>query len=228
MTRMVRILALVGFSVLLTSACATKDWVREQLGAQSTETSQRFATAEDKANESAQRLESRIGEQAQRTEGLGARVNAQEASIGEVRGLAGNARDQANTAGQKADDTDKRLTALWGVRDKRTPVDKRDVVFGFNKSNLNDTAATALVSLVKELKENPKLSVALAGYTDPVGPREYNLELSQRRVEAVQRFLVEHDVELWRIHVVGLGPLNARDIPNKDKRRVTVTLLTAE
>lgn len=31
--------------------------------------------------------------------------------------------------------------------------------------------------------------VELGGYTDSVGPREYNLQLSYRRVEAVRRYL---------------------------------------
>jgi outer membrane protein OmpA-like peptidoglycan-associated protein len=47
-------------------------------------------------------------------------------------------------------------------------------------------------------------------------------------VEAVRRFLVQNDVELWRIHTVGLGPLAEKGVPNQQKRRVTVTLLTAE
>jgi outer membrane protein OmpA-like peptidoglycan-associated protein len=222
------VVGLAAASVLLISGCASKDWVREYVGVQAAETNQHVAKVEEKANDGAQRLEARIAGEAQRTEALGTRVNAAETSIGEVRGQTTAAQDQANTALRKAEASDSRLTSLWASRDKRTPVETLEVAFGFDRWKLNDTAETALVALVKELKENPKLSVALVGFTDPVGPRDYNLQLSQRRVEAVQRFLVEHDVELWRIHTVGLGPLVARDIPNNQKRRVTVTLLTSE
>ncbi len=238
----IRIVCLAAISHLVISGCATKNWVREYVGVQAAETNQHVSKVEERVDsgtqrletriaeeaQRTQRLETRIAEEAQRTEGLETRVNAAEASLGEVRGLTNAAQGQANTSLRKTEETDSRLTSLWANRDKRKPVDTLEVAFGFDRWKLNDTAETALVALVKELKENPKLSVALVGFTDPVGPRDYNLQLSQRRVEAVQRFLVEHDVELWRIHTVGLGPLVARDIPNNQKRRVTVTLLTSE
>ncbi len=81
---------------------------------------------------------------------------------------------------------------------------------------------------VLELKENDKLSVELVGYTDPTGAREYNIQLSQRRVEAVRPFLVENGVELWRINAVGMGPSLDRETPQEKKRRVTVMLTTSE
>jgi len=52
--------------------------------------------------------------------------------------------------------------------------------------------------------------------------------LSQRRVEAVRRFLVEKGVELPRIHLVGLGPITEKGTPNDQKRRVTVNLMVAK
>ena len=68
----------------------------------------------------------------------------------------------------KAEASDSRLTTLWNNRDKRTPVDTVQVSFGFNGWSLNDNAETSLVGPVKEIRENPKLSVTLMGYTDPI------------------------------------------------------------
>lgn len=231
MQNVVRRLALATASVLLISGCASKGWVRDFVGVRAGETDQHVAKVEEKVSEETQRtdrVEARITENAQRTEGLGTRLNSTETSLGEVRGLTSAAQEQADNALRKAEASDSRLTTLWSNRDKRTPVDTIQVSFGFDRWSLNDNAETSLVGLVKEIKENPKLSVTLMGYTDPIGPREYNLELSERRVEAVRRFLVEHDVELWRIHTVGLGPLPDKTIPNQQKRRVTVTLLVTE
>jgi outer membrane protein OmpA-like peptidoglycan-associated protein len=239
MQNALRMLCLVGMSVVLITGCATRNWVRDYVGVQAIETHDRVAKVDEKVDQKAtegmrraEQIDARIADESKRVdgriEGLGTRVNANETAIGEVRGRADAAQEQANNALRKQEATDSRLATLWANRDRRTRVDTIDVPFGFNRANLNDSAATALMALVKELKENEKLSVALVGYADPVGPREYNIQLSQRRVEAVRRFLVEHDVELWRIHTVGLGPVTEKGIPNQQKRRVTVTLLTSE
>jgi OOP family OmpA-OmpF porin len=99
------------------------------------------------------------------------------------------------------------------------------VYFGFDRSDLDDGAQTVLLALVKELQANPSLTVELAGYTDTKGPREYNYQLSQRRVEAVRRFLVDKGVGLSRIQAVGLGPVIAAQTPEAQKRRVTARLM---
>ena len=85
-------------------------------------------------------------------------------------------------------------------------------------------AQTALLSLVKELRENPKLIVDLEGYTDSVGPREYNVQLSQRRVEAVRRYLVDKGVDMPRIQWIGLGQLPDRGTQEDQAKNRRVTL----
>jgi outer membrane protein OmpA-like peptidoglycan-associated protein len=51
----------------------------------------------------------------------------------------------------------------------------------------------------------PRSVVELAGFTDKRGSTNYNLALSRRRAEAVQRYLVMQKVPLRAIHIVGLG-----------------------
>jgi outer membrane protein OmpA-like peptidoglycan-associated protein len=80
------------------------------------------------------------------------------------------------------------------------------------------------LQITKELKDNPLLTVDLEGYTDQMGPREYNVGLSQRRVESVRRFLIGNGADLARIYSVGLGPLNGTEQAAL-KRRVTVRLM---
>ena len=79
--------------------------------------------------------------------------------------------------------------------------------------------------MVKELKANPNLTVELVGYTDMKGAREYNYNLSQRRVDAVRRFLVEKGVQTGRIQADGLGALGDRGVPEAQKRRVSARLM---
>ncbi len=186
--------------LLLASGCATRDWVRDLFSKRQAEVDQRFVGVEGRVNENNQRIEG---------------VSTQ---VGEVRG-------RADSAFDKAQGVDQRLTRLWTNRHNPKVVESMDVYFAFDQSDLTDGAQTALLGLVKELKTNPSLTVVVEGYTDPQGAREYNYQLSRRRVEAVRRFFAEQGIQLSRIHSIGLGPIADRGQPEEKKRRVTVTLL---
>jgi outer membrane protein OmpA-like peptidoglycan-associated protein len=231
--RAVRRIVVVAPAVLvLASGCATKNWVREMVGQREAEINQRVGTVGDRVGS----VEGRVGEEAQRitrVEGqLGEtsqRLGTVETRVGEVGEQAKQAHTRADAAYTKAEETDGRLTRLWTNRHKRQVVETVHVQFAFDKADLTDGAQTALLSIIKELRANPALSVDLEGYTDPTGPHDYNVGLSQRRVEAVRRYFVEQGAELPRINSVGLGPLNGgkgqEDLAKQ--RRVTVKLMIA-
>ncbi len=75
---------------------------------------------------------------------------------------------------------------------------------------------------------SPKLAgmkFAIEGHTDAVGDRAYNLDLSQRRAQAVVDFLASKSVDKSRFTVAGYGfdrPLNARNPRSPANRRVEV------
>jgi len=81
------------------------------------------------------------------------------------------------------------------------------VLFKFNSAELSDEAKQQLDSLVSGQITNAKrYFIAIQGFTDKVGPADYNLQLSRRRAEAVQTYLVgKKDVPVYRIQIVGLG-----------------------
>jgi outer membrane protein OmpA-like peptidoglycan-associated protein len=187
------------------------------MGTRTAEIDQRFAKVDATAEEQGQhinRVEAQASEAAQH--------------VGEVRELATVGRERADAAFQKSQESDERFTRLWDNRHKRSTVETAEVLFGFDRWELADAAQNTLAEIAKEVKENTRLVVELAGYTDPIGTYEYNVQLSQRRVQAVYRFLVERGVELWRIDTVGLGPILDSGVSNDKKRRVTVTLLALE
>jgi outer membrane protein OmpA-like peptidoglycan-associated protein len=65
----------------------------------------------------------------------------------------------------------------------------------------------------------PGFLVELQGYTDSQGSELYNIGLSQRRAESVQRYLVSKNVPLYRVSIVGLGKDNpVADNKTKDGR----------
>jgi outer membrane protein OmpA-like peptidoglycan-associated protein len=222
-------------AVLIVSGCATKGFVTETVNKQRTEVDQRIDKVESHVGEGSQRLgtvEARVNEQGQRVEAVGSRVGVVETSVGQVSNTAKEAQERASgamtradNAAARADEVDSRLTRLWSSRTSRSLVETAEVRFAFGKADLSDGAQTALLGLVKELKESPLLEVELEGYTDASGSLEYNVMLSQRRVDAVRRFLVKQGVEQTRIHAIGLGPINDRTVSSDQKRRVAVKLV---
>ena len=227
MHRGVRIAILIIMVSILVTGCATKEWVQGLLGKQKAELGERLAGVEGLVTQAAQRIdkvEVRVGEEAQRAEGMGFRVKTLETSVGEVRETAKTAKDRADEAFAKAEGTEGKFSRFSANRHARSLVEAAHIYFAFDRWDLDDGAQTVLLSLIKEFKENPKLTVNLEGYTDHVGSRGYNIQLSQRRVEAVRRFLLEQGVEMPRIHWAGFGPLSVREPPAK-QRRVTVKLM---
>jgi outer membrane protein OmpA-like peptidoglycan-associated protein len=220
--------------LLAVSGCATKNWVRDVLGAERTQSDDRFSAVETRVGDQARQIatvDGRLVREAERVEGMGGKLKGLEESVGVTADIAKVARERADGAYTRADgaytranEVDSRLTRLWKNRHKRTMVDMVQVRFAFDRADLDDAAQTALAALIKELKENPGLSVDLEGYTDAKGPRDYNVHLSQRRVESVRRYLVSQGVELPRIHAIGLGPIPERDTTDEAKRRVSVKL----
>jgi outer membrane protein OmpA-like peptidoglycan-associated protein len=223
-----RIKVLLPAVLILASGCATKSWVRETLDqkeiAISQQIGQRLDQRDTKISERIGVVDGRVSAEAQRVDGMGQRLGTMDASISEASTAAAGARDTGNSALAKADGVDRRVTRLWASRYSPKVVDTTQVYFGFDRSDLDDGAQTVLLALVKELQANPSLTVELAGYTDTKGPREYNYQLSQRRVEAVRRFLVDKGVGLSRIQAVGLGPVIAAQT-EAQKRRVTARLM---
>lgn len=71
--------------------------------------------------------------------------------------------------------------------------------------------------------------VLIEGHTDRQGSRELNLELSQRRAQAVADFLKAQGVPADRLQVKGFGfdrPLPGRSAASSDNRRVEAVLVS--
>jgi outer membrane protein OmpA-like peptidoglycan-associated protein len=80
-----------------------------------------------------------------------------------------------------------------------------DVLFDVNQATLTPGAMNNLSTLVAFLKEHPDRHVTIEGYTDSAGSEAYNLELSQRRAEAVRNFLLQSGIEASRLTATGYG-----------------------
>ena len=218
MRGVIRAVVVVPAMALVLTGCATKDWVKDLVGKREAEIDQRVGARVGS-------VETRLGEESQRVTRVEGQVGETTQRLNGVETQVGQASETAKAARVRADEVDGRLTRLWTNRNKRSLVETVHVQFAFDKADLSDAAQTALATIVKELKENPNLTVDLEGFTDSTGARDYNVTLSQRRVESVRRYLIEQGAELPRINSVGLGPVNGAKEEQAKQRRVTVKLL---
>ncbi len=128
------------------------------------------------------------------------------------------ARLQAEVDALKAKPTDRGLVLTLG-----------DVLFATGKAELTSGGAGKIQQLAQFLNEHKDRRVQIDGFTDSIGKDDYNLDLSQRRANAVQAALVAQGIEASRISTHGYG----KEFPvadNKDSggrqlnRRVEVVI----
>jgi outer membrane protein OmpA-like peptidoglycan-associated protein len=84
----------------------------------------------------------------------------------------------------------------------------RGVLFDFNKAKIRPGDAAVLDEAAEILKSHPSVVVNVNGYCDAIGSETYNLKLSQRRAEAVARYLEQHGVPGAHLIPHGYGKTN--------------------
>lgn len=194
-------------SLLLLGGCASTQPAYTSMPTRDASADDRITAVEGKMSEMGQRLD-QVGGQVQRLEG----------------GVA-SSQSRADEAMKKAEGVDGRLTRLWKNRFNQKQADSLEVYFAPDSIELTDAAQTALLAVIREMEAHPTLTVELGGYTDPRGALDYNYGLSQRRVDAVRRFLMDKGIQLSRIQAASLGPIATAGIPDVKKRRVTLRLM---
>ena len=69
---------------------------------------------------------------------------------------------------------------------------------------MTPTSLATLNQLIVELRRSPHTAVEIGGHTDKYGAPEYNLELSQRRADAVRRYFAKQGLTN-QVTAVGYG-----------------------
>ena len=82
------------------------------------------------------------------------------------------------------------------------------VTFATGKAELNENAKIILSTVLESLRDNPEIRVEIRGYTDNTGSAAVNLNLSQRRAEAVRDYLVGMGITFERLRAIGYGEAN--------------------
>ncbi len=80
-----------------------------------------------------------------------------------------------------------------------------DIAFDFDKATLNNLGRARVRQVAQLLASVPSLKVVVEGHTDYVGSDEYNIQLGQRRADAVTKELSELGVDTQRMSPVSFG-----------------------
>lgn len=140
------------------------------------------------------------------------------------------AEQRAQQLAEQAQSLEQQLTELEAEQTERGWVlTLSDVLFDFDRAELNPGAATTIDRLARFLEENPDRKIAIEGHTDSSGSAAYNRELSRQRAEAVRQALVERGIASNRIEVRALGEefpvaTNDTDAGRQLNRRVEIVL----
>lgn len=82
------------------------------------------------------------------------------------------------------------------------------VHFARDSADLSPASHMVLQQCITQLKQYPQLSVVLKGYTDRHASPSYNIQLAQRRVQAVQDYLVLQGMDIAHIATEAKGAVD--------------------
>lgn len=167
--------------------------------------------------------------QARRAEALAAEKRAEEALS-----QAKKERREAEQARKRAEELARRVNELEAQQTERGLVlTLGDVLFDFDKASLKPGGERAATNLAQFLKEYPERNVMIEGFTDTIGPTDYNRQLSRRRANAVKQALLNKGIQPSRIRIRGYGekyPVasNSTEAGRQQNRRVEVIISDKE
>ncbi len=120
---------------------------------------------------------------------------------------------------------DFQLTSIQKIKTGETAITLNNIFFDTDKYDLKKESYPELNRLVQFIKENPDIKIEISGHTDNVGTSQYNKQLSQKRADAVKKYLVSQGCPADRLISVGYGeskPIasNSTDKGKAQNRRV--------
>jgi len=203
--RMLFLVPVAAIAVGGSTACATKKFVRTNVGQVNDKVDSLGRTVEE-TQERTWQNEGRISEVDQKAAAADQKAQGAQSSADKANSAAQEAANTANGAVSKADAIDKASKRL--VFEVVLSEDQGN--FKFGKKDLPDEAKAKLDEMIQALKADPKGAFfEIAGYTDSIGDKNYNEKLGLERAEVVKRYLYEqHQIPLHKMNVISYGEEN--------------------
>ena len=237
----------IATGALLAAGCATHKYVRnttapiqaklDQVGEQANKNGQAIEDTKNQVTQVDQKAQSGINAASEKAGTADQHAQTADQHAGDAMNKANQVGQTANQAVQSADQANRGLNSLRQVVaniDDYKLQTSATVAFNFDKSALSDDAKQDLDKLAQGVKADKRYFIAVEGYTDSVGSKQYNFELSKRRADAVVNYLVaSQDIPIYRIHTIGLGEEKPVDegrnrAARAKNRRVEVKVFSAD
>lgn len=106
----------------------------------------------------------------------------------------------------------------------------RRVSFGFDRDTVSNSAKSDLKKVVREVRAKKNVVLLVAGHTDALGSDMYNLDLGDRRAQAVKAQLMASGIPENHLVTVTYGESRqlARNRGSVENRRVEVSRVEME
>jgi outer membrane protein OmpA-like peptidoglycan-associated protein len=223
--------SMMALSVAVAPACATKGFVREEVGTVNSKVDT-LGTTVEQAQQRIGENETRIGSVDQKAEAAGKAAADARMAATDAQSAADKAAAQATAVNGRVDAVATEVAASRRLIYTVT-LSEDQGNFKFNQTTLPDEAKARLDQVVNQLKADTKsnIFIEIEGHTDNVGPSATNHEVGLERAEAVKRYLYEqHQIPLHKMNVISYGeekpagPNNTRD-SRAANRRVVIRVL---
>jgi outer membrane protein OmpA-like peptidoglycan-associated protein len=227
-------IAVVAFGLGGSTACATKGYVKNQVG--------QVSTKVDTLSQSLEATQERTKQNEAKIAVVDTKAGAAQSSADKAQGTAdgamtsasgadtkaGAAANAANAAAAKAEEVDKSAKRIVYT----VVLSEDQGNFKLGKATLPAEAKAKIDELVSQLKADPKGAYfEIEGHTDNTGDSAINQKLGQERADAVKMYLYEqHQIPLHRMNVISYGqskpmaPNNTRE-GRAQNRRVVIRVL---
>ncbi|HWR16826.1 MAG TPA: OmpA family protein [Terriglobales bacterium] len=112
-------------------------------------------------------------------------------------------------------------------------LDSKSIRFDFDKADIKPEYRDILNRIAGVLMTLKGYSIAIYGYTDSVGTPSYNLQLSQRRAEAVRNFFEQAGISASIMSTKGFGSSDPRvpgesELARAANRRVEIAIIDSK
>jgi outer membrane protein OmpA-like peptidoglycan-associated protein len=209
MQRLSTILLISG-ALAVTSGCASKTYVKKSVNASADTLNARIDTQEGEIKETRDDVDKKVSGVDAKVTALDSRTTQGMNSLkGELKGDIQGVDQRTSQAQGAADRAANGVSALDLRFQNRNQFDisaEKSIQFKFNSATLDKEYLDTLDDVAGKLTQNPNAIIVLEGRTDSVGAKDYNLQLGERRVEAVKHYLVvEKGVPVYKIHEVSFG-----------------------
>ena len=204
MRKPVFVVSLFALTLAVAPACATKKFVRTEVG---------------QVNEKVGTLGTSLEQTQERVRQAEGRITEVDSKAGAAQSSASQAQQAASAANEAASAVNTRAESIEAASRKilfEVVLSEDQGKFKFGKTELPDEAKSAIDQMVNGIKsQKSSVWIEIEGHTDNVGSKLYNEQLGMERAEAVKRYLYEqHQVPLHKMNVISYG----EDKPASDNR----------